>query len=128
MCQCINVEIQSYSNQTFIEYPDWFKSEKTIRGAGIDNCLVPEILSLWDRGIQTVESCCGHNKEDGYISVLNEHSDKMIALGYQYYRSNFRNESGWDENGFREDTFVPKSVSPVRLGHLIQKFSADTSL
>lgn len=112
MCSCVNIEIQSYGNQTILEYPDWFESSKRVRSAGIDNCILEEIKSLWAFGIQTTESCCGHNKTQGYISVLEKPHfiNMMKGLGYEPYQSNFRNESGWDENGYRPDTFKPKSV------------------
>lgn len=112
MCKCVNVELQSYDNQRLVYYPDWFVSEKKHRCASIDNCILVEILGLWKQGIQTTESCCGHNKVQGYISVLEtpENFEKMKELGYEPYQSNFRNRSGWDENGYRADTFVPKSV------------------
>ena len=115
MCKCINVEIQSYDNQTVLEYPEWFESSKEIRSAGIDNCLLEEIKSLWKSGIQTVESCCGHNKAEGYISVLERDAGHMLRLGYELYQSNFRNESGWNEHGFRIDTFKPKSISTLKI-------------
>jgi hypothetical protein len=78
MCNCVNVRIQSYSNQTVLDYPEWFKSSKKVRAAGIDNCILEEIKSLWEAGIQTLESCCGHNQADGYICVVEEHIEDMI--------------------------------------------------
>ncbi len=75
----------SYSNQTTLVYPDWFKSEHFIRVAGIDNCLVGEIKDLWNRGIQTTASCCGHNIVPAVISVIPEHIEKMEALGYEHF-------------------------------------------
>jgi len=107
MCNCKNVELQSYSNQTILQYPDWFVSEKRIRVAGIDNCILAEITYLWSLGIQTLESCCGHNKVQGYICVAEGHEYKMVALGYKRNQSNFRNENGYDENGYRKDMFNP---------------------
>jgi hypothetical protein len=110
MCKCVDVEIQSYDNQTVVIYPHWFISEKKVRAAGIDNCILEEILQLWEAGVQTTESCCGHNKAQGYISVVDSSIPKMKKLGYEAYQSNFRNESGWDGNGYRPDSFKPKSV------------------
>ena len=61
MCNCKNVKMGSYSNQTNLAYPDWFKSKYFIRVTGIDNCLIEEIKDLWSKGIQTKSCCCGHN-------------------------------------------------------------------
>lgn len=84
MCKCVNVKIGSYVNQTVLDYPDWFWIESSLKlKAGIDNCILEEIKSLWANGIQTVESCCGHNKALGYIAVLPEHVQRMLDLGYE---------------------------------------------
>ena len=72
----------SYANQTVLQYPNWFVSEKKVRAVGIDNCLLEEIKQLWESGIQTTESCCGHNVAPAYISVVDEHIEKMMELGY----------------------------------------------
>ena len=48
----------------------------------IDRCLLPEISSLWNMGIYTIESCCGHTKRNGYIAVYPEYIDQMKKLGY----------------------------------------------
>lgn len=79
MCNCKNIKIGSYSNQTTLVYPDWFESEHFIRTAGIDNCLVEEIKNLWNKGIQTTANCCGHNIASAVISVIPEHIEKMEA-------------------------------------------------
>lgn len=110
-CDCINIEFGSYDNQTILDYPEWFESKKTIRKAGIDNCLLNEIKYLWEEGIQTMESCCGHNKAEAYISVLNKYHDRMIGLGYKQYKSPFRNEEGYDNDGYRIDMFEAKSIN-----------------
>ena len=49
----------------------------------IDTCLVQEIAELWHLGIPTIESCCGHNKQSGYIAVSEEKHEQMIWLGYE---------------------------------------------
>jgi len=49
----------------------------------IDGCILEEVENLWALGIQTVESCCGHNREQGYISVVDKDIEKMKQLGYE---------------------------------------------
>lgn len=90
MCHCKNVEMGSYSNQSVLTTPQG-------KIAGIDNCLVDEIKSLWDLGIQTIESCCGHNKVSGYIAVSDDSIPQMIKLGYLQQDIN------------RPDIFYPKT-------------------
>lgn len=66
----------------------------------IDDCLVDEILHLWDIGIHTRGCCCGHQKQSGYIEVERTDIPKMLELGYKVYK-------GKEYNQF--DTFIPKS-------------------
>lgn len=59
-----------------------------------DACLAKELFSLWDRGIETVGSCCGkHINSDefapAFIQVAERDISKMIKLGYAvdpYYK------------------------------------------
>lgn len=34
----------------------------------IDACIVPAVLAMWEAGIRTVGSCCGHGSGHGVIS------------------------------------------------------------
>ena len=62
---------------------------------GVDKCLIPEIQSLWLRGITTVGCCCGHDgAADPYIQVDQFDSEKMEELGYT------RQEPKMDGDGF----------------------------
>jgi hypothetical protein len=94
MCKCVNVAMGSYDNQTAL-YPP-FSPDKVV---GIDNCLLEEIIWLWERGIVTLESCCGHNKVEGYIAVAEKSIEKMQELGYR--------QSMWFYE--RPEIFNPKS-------------------
>jgi len=50
----------------------------------IEWCVSSELLELWQRGIQTVCSCCGHgNDERAYIRVKAEYAGAMRELGYE---------------------------------------------
>ena len=77
MCDCKNIDPGSYDNQILIVT----KRHKSIC---VDKCIADEIRGLWSLGIDTVESCCGHNKQNGYIMVLLKDAKKMITLGYEY--------------------------------------------
>ena len=50
---------------------------------GIDTCLASEIGWLWHNGVRTIESCCGHNKNGGYIAVEFVSVGRMRELGYK---------------------------------------------
>jgi hypothetical protein len=85
MCNCINIEMGSYDNQEELLYP--FKTERYpepfTKLIGVDRCISKEVVSLWESGIETVESCCGHNVAHGYISVPDSFINRMIVLGYE---------------------------------------------
>lgn len=49
----------------------------------VDKCLMPEIAILWNLGIDTVECCCGHHWDIGYIAVYPEDVERMKQLGYK---------------------------------------------
>lgn len=92
MCKCVNVKMGTYSNQTVMITP-WFPYKQV----GIDNCLLEEILMLWETGVRTLESCCGHNITNGYIAVDAASIDKMKSLGYTQREG-------------REEIFYPKTA------------------
>lgn len=50
--------------------------------ADIDACLVSEVVGLWQQGITTIESCCGHGKASSYIAVIPDDDTRMLNLGY----------------------------------------------
>ena len=84
----------------------------------IDKCIALEVIELWNKGVETVESCCGHNKTTGYISVCDYAIQYMIDNGYVKYPD-------------KEDTFYPKSVTVEGLWEAYSKYrnmNADTYL
>lgn len=102
MCNCVGVEIGSYSAQVLMDAPPHMPKAN---GYCIDMCLADEIKSLWGYGITTTGCCCGHNKRVGFIGVAFEDIQKMKNLGYAVARNELRPGD--------EDSFVPKSVSYV---------------
>jgi len=93
MCNCKNVNFGTYGqpgqNRSVVCTPQG-------RRQYIDNCILPELKDLWQKDIKTTESCCGHNKTNGYISVENEFIKQMQILGYV--------------QEVRKEIFYPKSV------------------
>lgn len=65
----------------------------------VDACLEREIKYLWSIGISTTGCCCGHNKVDGYIGVIDEDISKMKRLSYELI-----------PNNGRQDSFKPKFI------------------
>lgn len=48
----------------------------------IDPCIYEEICYLWDEGIVTYGSCCGHNLTEAMVNVDEESIPVMLAMGY----------------------------------------------
>ncbi len=59
-----------------------FGVEDRNRIVPIDRCLVSEICSLWNEGIETLGCCCGHNTEEPTIAVPKKFYFDMQRLGY----------------------------------------------
>ena len=76
-CHCVNVEFGSYDNQVVMKHP----SGKLVC---IDTCIASEIGYLWHKGINTLNSCCGHQKLLPEVIVSKEDYDLMDKMGYDY--------------------------------------------
>lgn len=125
-CSCIDVVPQSqecYDRMIVLEVPEWLnirinntEHEKT-KWVSVDPCIAGEVWELWQHGIITTGSCCGHNLGGRclpYIGVIDEHIPLMKELGYEVQT----NTCGqYDEDGNfiqsypeREDSFNPYSI------------------
>lgn len=50
----------------------------------IERCILNEIKALWNKGIKTYCSCCGHGLPyNAFITVAKEDADKMTEMGYE---------------------------------------------
>lgn len=79
-CNCPpGVHIQGYENTVQLQAPSW-SSHETIT---VDRCIAEEIQALWDHGIQTCGSCCGHHIAIPMINPCrHEDAVSMAGLGY----------------------------------------------
>ena len=76
-CQCKDVEIGSYKNTVLLGYYPAMRSYKdaaakaglSTDGICVDTCIAPQVIELWEAGVPTFGSCCGHNKLPGFINV-----------------------------------------------------------
>ena len=112
MCKCKDVEMGDYSNQiTLGYYPIMREYADNRRRAGlspygicVDRCIADQVVELWEAGVRTYGSCCGHNIEDGFINV-GEDYEKAIALGFEPY---IYNKQPFDLD--RKDTVKTKAI------------------
>ena len=51
------------------------KDRKAVKG--IDSCIAPLVQALNSAGIYTANSCCGHGREDGWITL---HDGRMLVI------------------------------------------------
>jgi len=101
MCNCKNIYIGNYKRQVSMKDP--FNTRNRNDGwVCIDICICQEIAELWNNGIRTIESCCGHNTKDGYIITLIEDKEKMMRLGYTRHKQ-------WDHSEKTLTCFYPLS-------------------
>lgn len=49
----------------------------------VDPCIVDAIQALWGQGIETLGSCCGHNKMRAWVAVHKKDYERMFELGYE---------------------------------------------
>lgn len=78
-CSCEGVELGSYKAAIERVAPSW-SSKPTLC---IDSCILDEVLWLWEYGIITNGSCCGHNIVHPYIGVDISSVQKMSELNYK---------------------------------------------
>lgn len=110
MCNCNNIEFgstENFAQQVEVLIPEHMKSYKEARLQNgqsqticIDPCIIDEVKELWDLGIITFGSCCGHNKAESFVNVHDKDIDRMLELGYV--------QNHIDKS--RKDTFKLKSA------------------
>lgn len=91
-CDCINVEAGSYSNTVILGYYPIMREYAGNRiasglsgyGICVDKCIADQVIYLWEHGVKTYGSCCGHNKKQGFINV-GEDFNKAVAMGFEPY-------------------------------------------
>lgn len=78
---------------------------KTSHGYCCDTCLQNELHKLWEVGVSTIGSCCGHGRKLGYIQVTSKDVQKMHELGYEEYPVAKNGDGQWC---FRPKTYLPR--------------------
>ncbi len=85
MCNCksynnFNNKGQAPDKEAILKVPDKFLHHTNGRETVcIDACIAHVIQGLWDQGIPTLNSCCGHGKEPPSI-VMTDHMDPTAML------------------------------------------------
>lgn len=97
MCKCNNIEFGSYGNQIWVHAPAHMPKEN---GYCLDRCVAEEVMQLWMKGITTTGCCCGHNKSEGFIGVIDSDIKRMKELGYEVHFNQSRPND--------DDSFKPK--------------------
>lgn len=105
MLICPN-EFGWYDSKIYLSFPKHMLSKNggyyTYKeGCLIDLCLVKEIRNLWSKGISTYASCCGHGRILGAIATDKKDEQKMLELGYEFFRES-------------DSTFIAKSKHKTR--------------
>lgn len=82
-CTLLNVESGSYEKTVILPRPKHMYPTERKDWVTVDECMVPEILGLWHKGVWTLECCCGHGRHKGYVAVTEESCSIMDSLGYE---------------------------------------------
>ena len=48
------------------------EGEEVYKEIAVDECIADDILMLWENGIGTIGSCCGHNKLNPSVVITTE--------------------------------------------------------
>lgn len=73
MCNCKSYnrpDLGGDVEEVVLQAPEWSHRDHIC----IDACIVPVIQHLWDKGIETHSSCCGHNGAFGRPSIVIQNS------------------------------------------------------
>lgn len=107
MCKCVGfIEYGSYVNYiTLTPLPPHMKAYRATTNFDkesicLDKCIADEVQYLWSLGITTTGCCCGHNRDEGQISVIDNDIPRMKELGYEVWFNRCRPGD--------EDSFIPK--------------------
>ncbi|KKL26046.1 hypothetical protein LCGC14_2399220 [marine sediment metagenome] len=88
-CHCINIDFGTYKNTVGMLAPfdlyNWVDEKKDTHTVTIDTCIATIIGYLWHQGVETTNSCCGHNKpkHKPCVIVTKDSINKMKKLGYK---------------------------------------------
>ena len=52
----------------------------TGKAVSIDDCIADTILFLWNKGIRTTGSCCGHNRDNPSVILEQDNATEDIVL------------------------------------------------
>lgn len=89
-CNCYGVAIGSHDVAVEVQTPPHMRALGRIGcyefrdTLSIDICVLDLLQALWDRGVVTLGSCCGHNIMDGEIIVWQRQHDEWVARMKQH--------------------------------------------
>lgn len=78
-CKSYNAEIGT-EPEVVLPRPKWMPEGERINGVPVDACIAKVILYLWEHGVTTLSSCCGHNGRFGVPSIVLGNGESNIGL------------------------------------------------
>lgn len=61
-CKSYNWDIGE-TPEVILPRPDWMQDGERVNGVPVDACIADVVEHLWDKGVITLNSCCGHGRE-----------------------------------------------------------------
>lgn len=77
-CNCFSYNHNSESEKESLQENAVLVSPFSNQKVSIDYCISKVVSHLWDNGIITGGSCCGHNKENPNIIITNDNTKEKI--------------------------------------------------
>jgi hypothetical protein len=84
MCNCHSYNMDTGDNPNIILYPPshigfTYPDGEPIETVCVDACIAQVIQHLWDNGVKTMNSCCGHGKKTPSIILEDKSTDEHAA-------------------------------------------------
>ncbi len=70
-----------HGTTTIVSTPDWFWTARAVpeNGICIDACIAGVVLAVWDQGVRTLGSCCGHGKRPPSLVLTEDVEQPALA-------------------------------------------------
>lgn len=79
-CKSYNAQVGTVE-EVVLPQPDWLPEGERKNGVPVDACIAKVVQHLWDNGVPTLSSCCGHNHRFGSPNiVLGENVDNYSLV------------------------------------------------
>ena len=80
-CNCYSAIDGKGQESMMVKPPKWSSKE----WISVDPCVWPFVKALWDAGVETQGSCCGHGDDKPSVVVVFEDINKAITVAFETF-------------------------------------------